>query len=39
VLKFSQLKADTTYVGTPVRELRSKEGRSVASHPLAADGR
>lgn len=37
VLKFSQLRADTTYVGTPVHELRSSEGHSVASHPLVQD--
>ena len=36
VLKFSQLKADTTYVGTPVRELRSRQGRTVAPHPFVA---
>ena len=32
--KFSRLKPDTTYVGTPVRELRRSEERSIDVHPL-----
>lgn len=34
VPKFSRLKADTTYVGTPVRALRPAEEPSLASHPF-----
>jgi acetyltransferase-like isoleucine patch superfamily enzyme len=35
VPKFSRLKPDTTYVGTPARELRSNENRSLDSDRLA----
>ncbi|MBI2186381.1 MAG: hypothetical protein HYU37_04575 [Acidobacteria bacterium] len=34
VPKFSRLKAGVTYVGTPVRELRPNEERSLESHPF-----
>jgi acetyltransferase-like isoleucine patch superfamily enzyme len=37
VPKFSRLKPGTTYVGTPVRELRPNEKRPLDSHPLARD--
>lgn len=37
VPKFSRLKADATYVGAPVRELRQNEERPLDSHRLPDD--